>query len=150
MRDKSTSLRTSPEAIFQTGIPSLSSRSIASNEKGELRNRRPFSSACFFEAGPLFGRKLHPLPIIVTAGVLFAEGDSPLLARRALGGGDVSLEFDRVGAGVGGRIDEGVGDVEAPVMRLRHLGDDQGRVASAEWASIYEKFRHRIRKSAPA
>jgi hypothetical protein len=37
----------------------------------------------------------------------------------------VRLELHRIGAGLGDRVDERMRDTEAPVVRLRHLCDDE-------------------------
>jgi hypothetical protein len=43
IRSKRSGLLTSPEAIFQAGMPIRSSRSTASSENGELRKIKPRS-----------------------------------------------------------------------------------------------------------
>ncbi len=45
MASSSSTLPTSPEATFHTGMPTRSSSSTASTEKAELRNNRPASAA---------------------------------------------------------------------------------------------------------
>jgi hypothetical protein len=47
----------------------------------------------------------------------------------------MGLEFDRVGAGIGNRVDEGVRHAERTVMRLRYFADDQGWAAFANGTS---------------
>ena len=44
----------------------------------------------------------------------------------------MGLELDRIGAGIGDRIDEGMRHPERAVMRLRDLRDDQGSGCPAQ------------------
>ena len=41
------------------------------------------------------------------------------------------LELDRIDAGIGDDVDEGMGKAERPVMGLRHLGDEERASALA-------------------
>jgi hypothetical protein len=136
IRSRSGWLEISPEATFQAGTSTRSSRSTASGLKGDERKSRSRCSVCSREADPLGLGELHAPPVLESRVVLGAEADPPGLARRGLRRRDVRLELHRVGAGVRDRVDVGVRRAEAAVVRLRHLGDHQGaRSAVVEPAS---------------
>ena len=81
------------------------------------------------KALPLLRRELHSPPIVEACRVLLREAHSERLIQGQLGRGNMGLEFDRVGAGIGDRIDERMREPERAVMRLRDLGDDESFVA---------------------
>ena len=81
------------------------------------------------KALPLLRRELHPPPIVEACGVLLREAHSERLVQGRLGRGNMGLELDRVGAGIGDRIDERMREPKRAVMRLRDLGDDESSVA---------------------
>ena len=70
---------------------------------------------------PLFLGEFHPLPIIVTSGVLEAELDTPAFRRGGFACRQMGLKLDGVGARVGNGVDVCVRHAQAAVMRLRHL-----------------------------
>ena len=119
----------SPEPIFHAGMPMERSRSIAAIENAELKNTSPHSRACAARPCHCLGRELHSLPIIETGRVLLREAHSERLIQGRLRSGDVSLELDRVGAGIGDHIDEGMSQPKRAIMRLRNLSDDKSWVA---------------------
>ena len=84
------------------------------------------------EAGPLGFRELHPAPIGEARVVLRTERDAPRLAERALGVSNMRLELDRVRAGRGDRLNEGMSRPEASVVGLCDFGhyDAWGGIAS--------------------
>ena len=102
------------------------------SEKAELKKHEAALARMRGKAAPLLLGKLHPLPIVEPRLVLPRELDTERLVERRFGRGDMGLELDRVGAGFRGRVDERMRQAERAVMRLRHLGDDEGRFASAD------------------
>ena len=125
----------SPDATFQPGTPTRVSSSTASIENGELMNREAGALCVPLQSGPLLFRELHPLPVVVAAGVLRAERHTPWLRRRALRSGDVRLELHGVGARSRDGVDVGVSGAEAPVVRLRDFAHDQAPGAEPRGAS---------------
>jgi hypothetical protein len=87
-------------------------------------------AAVLGQAAPLLFGELHARPVVVARGVLAAELHPKRLRRRALRGSDVGLELDSVGAGGGNRIDEGVRQAKAAVVRQRHFANQQASAAA--------------------
>lgn len=81
-----------------------------------------------FEALPLFRGKLHPFPVLEAVGVLRTEGHPPWLRWSTFGAGNMSLEFDGVGARVRYGVHEGMGQPQTAVVILRDFGDDKAAV----------------------
>src|SRR5690606_17226654 len=90
--------------------------------------------------GPLRFRELHPLPVVIARFILRAEALTPRLRRRAFCRSDMRLELHGVGTGARDRIDEGMCDAEAAVMRLRDLADD--RAGSADLGIVQPGTGH--------
>ena len=65
---------------------------------------------------------------------MVAELDLPGLGQCALGGGDVGLELDRVGTGLGDGVDVGMRYLDTAVVGLADLADDQTRGAGVDIA----------------
>src|SRR5581483_853834 len=63
------------------------------------------------------------LPVIVAGRILIAEPDAPGLLGSAFGRCNVRLEFNGIGAGLGDRLDIGVGCAQTTVMSLRDFAD---------------------------
>src|SRR6185436_18301882 len=82
------------------------------------------------QAAPLPFAEFGAAPVVVARLVLTTERHAPWLARGALGGGDVRLELHGVGARLGDRVDIGVREAQASVVRERHFPDDASRAAS--------------------
>src|SRR5687768_15218166 len=94
------------------------------------------------QSSPLFGRELHPLPIIETRCILLAELHTPLFLGRTFCGGDVRLELDCVRTCGCRGVDKRMSEVHAPIMRLRHFRNYQRGFSSANLAISYKKISH--------
>ena len=81
------------------------------------------------KAMPFLRSEFHPPPIVEACGVLLREANSERLVECRLGRGNVGLELDRVGAGIGDRIDERMREPKRAVMRLRNLSDNERSVS---------------------
>ena len=120
---------TSPEAILYAGTPTSSSSATASTENGDEKKTRPRSSADSFRRTVVFARELHPLGELVPR---LVEMRRRRRRREHLRLGDVRLELDRVGARLGGRLDQPLGLPDAAVVVVPDLGDDEGGQSGAE------------------
>ena len=90
------------------------------------------------QAAPLIGGEFHPPPVVVAGRVLWREFDAKLFGRRAFGGRDVGLKFDRVGACRGHGVDVRMRRTQAAIVSLPDLGHDERRVAgpNEHWADL--------------
>ena len=50
------------------------------------------------------------------------------------------LKLDRIGTSIGNRVDVGVRHTEAAVVRLRHFGDNQARIARSDEFHSFKRF----------
>src|SRR5437879_2098538 len=83
------------------------------------------------ETAPMLLAELHPFPVVIAGGVLLAELHAPRFGQRALGGGDVGLEFDDVCSRPSDSVDIGMGGTQTAFVILRNLCDNQAAVGRA-------------------
>ena len=118
------------------GTSRLSSRSTSSGENA-LEAEADASRAAVLQRFPvLFGRELiGPHHVAERAEVLLlvgVVGIALVLLAGYEGGFAPRLELDRVGPGLGGRVDELPAEVHVAVVVGAHLGHDVGRLVLAD------------------
>ena len=116
-QDRQTGLR---DALKHDGVGDFAGRDLPGRNAhafqqvhGLHRERRTQKSesgviGVLLQSQPLLFGKLHTSPVIITSSVLSAELDPPWFIESAFGRRDVGLELDRICAGCGYGIDEGM------------------------------------------
>ena len=123
------------EAILMNGTSSPASRSASAGANALEQKATPRSRAVVAGNDVLLGRELvgahhlaerpEVLLLVRVAGIplVFLPGDERRLTPR--------LELDRVGAGLGGGVDQPQAEIHVAVVVGADLGDDVGRVVAA-------------------